>query len=199
MIQYEVFTAGYANTKLLEKDAKNKWRSRGTLMARSTRSATVKETRQSWNGLLQRIHTSGKTISYKSSGKKAFHLHAEDAKHKASFRTVKSNQVSRFLYLSNWKKVVLWTRTFVNISHNTPPTLFPILSCPSLLLARDSTGRGCKWNGLTHRGEPMPIFFSRCRLCFFLGGWGAGWHDFFSGCGLRVNQIILLLLIAIHF
>ena len=49
----------------------------------------------------------GKMISYKSSGKKAFHLHAEDAKHKASFRTVKSNQVSRFLYLSNWKKVVL--------------------------------------------------------------------------------------------
>ena len=54
MIQYEVFTAGYANTKLLEKDAKNKWRSRGTLKARSTRSATVKETRQSWNGLLLR-------------------------------------------------------------------------------------------------------------------------------------------------
>ena len=105
MIQSEVFTAGYANTKLLEKDAKNKWRSRGTLKARSTRSATVKETRQSLMACY--CDACGKTISYKSSGKKAFHLHAEDAKHKASFRTVKSNQVSHFLYLSNWKKVVL--------------------------------------------------------------------------------------------
>ena len=59
------------------------------------------------SGMAYYCDACGKTISYKSSGKKAFHLHAEDAKHKASFRTVKSNQVSRFLYLSNWKKVVL--------------------------------------------------------------------------------------------
>ena len=37
----------------------------------------------------------------------------------------------------------------------------------------------------------MPNFFSDVDLVFFLG--------FFSGCGMRVNQIILLLLIAIHF
>ena len=75
--------------------------SRGTLKARSTRSARVKKTQT-----IQAYYCNacGKTISYKSSGKKAFHLHAEDAKHKASFRTVKSNQVSRFLYLSNWKR-----------------------------------------------------------------------------------------------
>ena len=45
----------------------------------------------------------------------------------------------------------------------------------------------------------MPNFCSDVDLVFFWGGGGAGRHDFFSGCGLRVNQIILLLLIAIHF
>ena len=44
----------------------------------------------------------------------------------------------------------------------------------------------------------MPNFFSDADLVFFLGG-GGGRHVFFSGCGMRVNQIILLLLIAIHF
>ena len=62
--------------------------SRGTLKARSMRSATVivKKKQTDNPGM---AYSCGKTISYKSSGKKAFHLHAEDAKHKASFRTVK--------------------------------------------------------------------------------------------------------------
>lgn len=45
------------------------------------------------------------------------------------------------------------------------PTLpFSILSCPSLLLAWDSTGRGVKGFGLTPLGEPMPNFFLKGGL-----------------------------------
>ena len=38
----------------------------------------------------------------------------------------------------------------------------------------------------------MPNFFS--DVDFFFGGGG---HVFFSGCGMRVNQIILLLILRI--
>ena len=41
--------------------------------------------------------SSGKNVNYKSSGKKALRLHAEDASHKKSLRTVKSNKVRDFL------------------------------------------------------------------------------------------------------
>ena len=133
-----------SNTKVLEKDAKNKWR-RSWLDERDSQGQKFDEwlKKPDITGIAF-SETCGKTINYKSSGKNALRLHAEDAKHKPSLRTVKSNQVREFLYLSNWKKVVLRTRTLVNMSHSTPPTLFPILSCPSLFLAWVYAGRGCK-------------------------------------------------------
>ena len=58
------------------------------------------------------------------------------------------------------------------------PTLpFSILSCPSLLLAWDSTGRGVKGFGLTPLGEPMPNFFLKGGLNWpgmECGGGGGG-------------------------
>ena len=49
----------------------------------------------------------GKTINYRSSGKKAFRVHAEDSNHKAKLKIIKSNQVKSVFYLSSWEKVVL--------------------------------------------------------------------------------------------
>ncbi|XP_060583200.1 uncharacterized protein LOC132739501 isoform X2 [Ruditapes philippinarum] len=82
-----------SDTKLLEKGLKNKWRwewqeerdVQGLKFGEWLRKIEVPG--------MAFCDVCGKTINYKSSGKKAFRVHADDAKHKANHRTVKSNQV----------------------------------------------------------------------------------------------------------
>ena len=101
------FLVRNSDTKLLEKDAKNKWRWEW-MEERDSQGQTFDE----W---LKKPDTTGmtfcdacgKTINYKSSGKKALRLHAEDSNHKMSLKTIKSNQVRDFFNLSRRKKVVL--------------------------------------------------------------------------------------------
>lgn len=76
----------------------------------------------------------------------------------AIFRTQTGLQVSRFLTLSSWKKVVLWTRTLVNMSRSTKPTLFPILPCPTLYWPGTLRVGGIVKFGYV-QGNLCPIFF----------------------------------------
>ena len=83
---------GY-NTKELEQPAKNKWRWQ---WLSEVDSKGVK-----WSDWLQKIEVCGvafcslcgKTINYKSNGKKALKLHCEDANHQKNHRVVKTNTV----------------------------------------------------------------------------------------------------------
>ena len=86
-----------ANTKLLEKDAKNKWRWEW-LDERDSQGQKYEDwlKKPDITGMAY-CDACGKTISYKSSRKRALRLHAEDTKHKTSLRSVKSNQVRGFL------------------------------------------------------------------------------------------------------
>lgn len=94
-------------TKLLEKDAKNKWHWEW-MEERDSEGQKYGEWLKKPDTMgMTFCDACGKTINYKSSGKKALRLHAEDASHKKSLRTVKSNQVRDFLNLSRRKKVVL--------------------------------------------------------------------------------------------
>ena len=89
---------GY-NTKELESDVKNKWRWDWL----NERAADG----ENWAEWLKKPDLSGvafceacgKTINYKSSGKKVFRLHAEDAYHKKNRQVIKTNQVCVFLSL----------------------------------------------------------------------------------------------------
>jgi len=92
---------GY-NTKDLEKDVKNKWRWEW-LSERDSRG-------EQWSVWLKKPDAKGvafcevcaRTINYKSNGKKALRLHAEDETHKKNAKIVKGNQVDNSLifYLS---------------------------------------------------------------------------------------------------
>ena len=96
-----------SDTKVLEKDAKNKWRWEW-MEERDSEGQKYGEWLKKPDTMgMTFCDACGKTINYKSSGKKALRLHAEDASHKKSLRTVKSNQVRDFLNLSRRKKVVL--------------------------------------------------------------------------------------------
>ena len=178
LIHCEVFTAGFKQNcsrkfQRINCGVLNGW-------PRDTRKESL-----TWNGLLWHMWEDNQLQLEWEEGILSTHSGHQT---QSQLEDCKIKPGKTFSYLSNWKKVVLWTRTFVNISHNTPPTLFPTLSCPSLLLARDSMGRGCKWIGLTPLGEPMPKFFSGVDLVFFLGGRGRErecFFFFFIGVGCR--------------
>ena len=95
MIQYEVFTAGckhkIAGERYKEQVAVGMACREG--FSRPEVRGVVKETRQSWNGLLRGMREDDQL---QIKWEKGLRLHAEDAKHKASLRTVKSNQVRAF-------------------------------------------------------------------------------------------------------
>ena len=115
-----------SDTKLLEKEVKNKWRWEWLDETDSLGQKYGEWLKKPDAMGMAFCDACGKTISYKSSGKKALRLHSEDSNHRKNLRTVKSNQVCAFFCLSSWKKVVLGTQTLVNMSPSTPPTLFPL-------------------------------------------------------------------------
>ena len=96
---------GY-NTKALEEGVKNKWR-REWLNERDARG-------EKWAEWLKKPDVKGvafcdvcsKIINYKSNGKKAMRLHAEDETHRKNARTGKSNQVGK-------SYVVFYARLFL--------------------------------------------------------------------------------------
>ena len=86
---------GGALAKLLEKDIKNKWRWEW-LAERDFQGQQYEEWLKKPDSLgMAFCEACNKTISYKSGGKKAICLHAEDAKPTSSLRIIKSKQLLR--------------------------------------------------------------------------------------------------------
>lgn len=84
---------GY-NTKDLEKDVKNKWRWEWLNDVDADGVKWVLWLKKTEISGVAFCEACGKTINYKSSGKKAFRIHANDANHKKNVRTIQSNQVN---------------------------------------------------------------------------------------------------------
>lgn len=84
---------GY-NTKDLEKDVKNKWRWEWLNDVDADGVKWVQWLKKPEISGVAFCEACGKTINYKSSGKKAFRIHANDANHKKNVRTIQSNQVN---------------------------------------------------------------------------------------------------------
>lgn len=101
------FLALKSDTKLLEKDVKNKWRWEWLDEVDSQGQKYGEWLRKPDTAGMAFCEACGKTLNYKSSGKKAFRLHADDTNHKKSVRTIKSNQVRQSFFLSNKKEAVL--------------------------------------------------------------------------------------------